>query len=104
MRRLAGKQPTANVPAALHGKTEATVLFNNLSSIPTTTFQCPADDEERAALALELDLAMRERAPAGWKGDETREKQVLNALFPLMSRDRTATQAIFEIIKQQSGY
>src|SRR5205085_12107245 len=32
--RLAKKQPTANVPAALHGKAEAIVLFNNLSSIP----------------------------------------------------------------------
>jgi type I restriction enzyme R subunit len=64
----------------------------------------PADDEERAALALELDLAMREHAPAGWKGDPAREAQVLNALFPLMSRDRTATQAIFEIIKHQDGY
>jgi type I restriction enzyme R subunit len=72
VKRLAGKQPTANVPA-LHGKTEATVLFNNLSSIPATTFQCPADDEERAALALELDLAMREHAPAGWKGDPARD-------------------------------
>jgi len=33
-----------------------------------------------------------------------REKQVLNALFPLMSRDRQATQAIFEIIKNQPNY
>ena len=62
------------------------------------------DDDEKAKLALEIDLAMREQAPAGWKGDETREKQVLNALFPIMSRDRTATQAIFEIIKNQPGY
>lgn len=27
-----------------------------------------------------------------------------DALFPIMSRDRVATQAIFEIIKNQSGY
>ena len=47
---------------------------------------------------------MRERAPAGWKGDETREKQVLNALFPLMGKDKTATQAIFDIIRNQPGY
>ena len=64
----------------------------------------PADDDQKAALALEIDPAMREQAPAGWKGDETREKQVLNALFPLMSRDREATQALFEIIKNQPGY
>ena len=103
VKRLARKQPTAGVPAVLHGKPEAIVLFNNLASIPATTFQCPTDDEEKATLALELDRAMREQAPAGWKGDETREKQVLNALFPLMSRDRAATQAIFEIIKNQAG-
>ena len=44
--------------------------------------------KSKAKLALELDLAMRENAPAGWKGDETREKQVLNALFPILGRDR----------------
>lgn len=102
--RLASKQPTAGVPAVLHGKMEAIVLFNNLASIPATTFKCPVDDGDKATLALEIDVAMREHAPAGWKGDDTREKQVLNALFPIMSRDRTATQAIFEIIKHQGGY
>jgi type I restriction enzyme R subunit len=102
--RLASKQPTAGVPVALHGKSEAIVLFNNLASIPATTFQCPVDEGGKAKLALEIDLAMREKAPAGWKGDDTREKQVLNALFPLMSRDRTATLAVFEIIKNQPGY
>lgn len=104
VRRLGAKQPTAGVPAVLHGKPEAIRLFNNLASIPATTFQCPTDDNQKAELAMQLDGAMRERAPAGWKGDDTREKQVLNAIFPIMSRDRTATQAIFEIIKNQGGY
>jgi type I restriction enzyme, R subunit len=104
VKRLASRQPTAGVPVVLHGKSEAIVLFNNLASIPTTTFQCPVEEGDKAKLALEIDLAMREKAPAGWKGDDTREKQVLNALFPLMSRDRTATQAVFEIIKNQPGY
>jgi type I restriction enzyme R subunit len=45
-----------------------------------------------------------ERAPAGWKGDQAREAQVLNALFPLLDRDRAATLALFEIIKNQPGY
>ena len=104
VKRMARKAPGTGVPAVLHGKAEAIVLFNNLASILTTTFQCPADDDAKAKLALDLDQAMRERAPAGWKGDDTREKQVLNALFPIMERDRTATQAIFEIIKNQPGY
>ncbi len=86
------------------GKPEAIVLFNNLATLPAATFQCPADDDGKAKLALEIDQVMRERAPAGWKGDDIREKQVLNALYPIMARDRTATQAVFEIIKNQPGY
>ena len=35
---------------------------------------------------------------------ETRERQVLNVLFPMLDRDREATQALFEIIKNQPGY
>lgn len=93
-----------NYPHVLHGYPEAVVLYNNLDSIPAAGFKAPANEEEKAKLALDIDLAMREHAPAGWKGDDTREKQVLNALFPIMSLDRTATQAIFDIIKKQPGY
>ena len=102
--RLGRQEPNANIPAALHGRTEAIVLFNNLASIPASTFQCPVEEELKAALALQLDRTIRDRAPAGWKGDDTREKQVLNAIFPIMSRDRQATQAIFDIIKNQDKY
>ncbi len=104
VKRLARKQPDVGVPAVLHGKPEAMVLFRNLPSVPATTFHCPADDDGIAELALKLDLVMREHAPAGWKGDDAREKQVLNALFPLITRDRIATKAIFDIIKNQPGY
>ena len=104
VKRLAAKQPDAGIPSALHGKREATVLFNNLASIAASTFQCPANDDDKAALALRIDLAVRERAPAGWKGDQAREAQVLNALFPILDRDREATLALFEIIKNQPGY
>lgn len=104
VKRLAAKQSDAGIPSALHGKREATVIFNNLASISASTFQCPANDDDKAALALRIDLAVRERAPAGWKGDQAREAQVLNALFPILDRDREATLAVFEIIKNQPGY
>jgi type I restriction enzyme R subunit len=55
-------------------------------------------------LALEIDRVMRERAPAGWKGDQAREAQVLNSLFPLLNRDRDATLSLFELVKNQPGY
>ncbi len=102
--RMAGKVTQGTHPTVLNGHPEAIRLFNNLASIPADTFQCPSDEDEKATLALDIDRTMRERAPAGWKGDEMREKQVLNALFPLMNRDRKATMALFEIIKNQSGY
>jgi type I restriction enzyme, R subunit len=103
VRRMAEKGK-GNHPDELDSHPGAIVLFNNLANIPATTFQCPTDESAKAKIALELDRAMRELAPAGWKGDDTREKQVLNALFPIMGRDRDATRAIFEIIKQQRGY
>jgi type I restriction enzyme R subunit len=88
----------------LHGNAEATVLYNNLPSIPASTFRYPTPEEALAAFALKLDRAVRESAPAGWKGDQAREAPVKNALYPLLDRDRIATQAVFEIVKNQPGY
>ncbi len=104
VKRLAGKAGAVGHPPVLNGHPEAVRVYNNLASIPSDSFVCPTDDDGRAALALEIDRAMREKAPAGWKGDDAREAQVLNALFPLLGRDRTATSAVFEIIKNQPGY
>ncbi len=102
--KLAGKKPEDGVPASLHGNAEATVLYNNLDSIAATSFCYPSADEDRAVLALKLDWVVRERAPAGWKGDETRERTVQNAIYPLLDKDRQATEALFDIIKSQPGY
>ena len=98
------RMPCGDYPAVLHGHPEAIVLFRNLPDIQGTAFQCPGSEDERAALALKLDQAMREKAPAGWKGDEVKERIVRDTIFPIMSRDRQATPAIFEIIKNQPGY
>jgi type I restriction enzyme R subunit len=112
VKRLAAKQPEAGVPAVLHGKREATVIYNNLPRILAAGRAEVAEVAEPRAdygdslvrLALEIDRVMRERAPAGWKGDQAREAQVLNALFPLLDRNREATLALFELIKNQPGY
>jgi len=94
VKRLAAKQPEAGVPAALHGKREATVIYNNLPRIlaarraEVAVAAEPRSDygDSLVRLALQIDRVMRERAPAGWKGDQAREAQVLNALFPLLDR------------------
>jgi type I restriction enzyme R subunit len=113
VRRMAGKHGANDIPTALRGNQEATVIFNNLSDFFDANHQWPEEahepsaqeeDDPRVRLALKIDQTVREHAPAGWRGDEIREKQVKNALFPLMNRDRDATLAIFEVIKHQAGY
>lgn len=111
VRRCAQGHSDAGIPVILRGNREATVLFNNLGRILSSQSNVheireprPDEVQKQAELALVLDRAMRESAPAGWKGDSAREAQVLNAIFPLMNRDRTATKAIFDIIKNQPGY
>ena len=111
-KRLAAKQPDQDAPAALHGRREATVIYNNLPRILAAGRASAAQvaepraeyGDERLRLALEIDGVIRERAPAGWRGDQAREAQVKNALFPLLNRDRDATLALFELVKSQPGY
>ena len=98
------KKDGSQYPEELKGRPGAIAIFNNLVDASSGTFQCPESDAERAQLALAIDKAVRERAPSGWKGDSARESEVLNALFPLLNRDRDATMAIFDIIKAQSDY
>lgn len=104
VRQLADRGRVEGVPTVLHGNAEATVLFNNLPTVPARTFQYPTPEEALAAFALRLDRAIREQAPAGWRGDQAREAKVKNALYPLLARDREATAAVFEIVKNQPGY
>ena len=112
MKQLASKQSEAALPAALEGKREATVIYNNLPRILAAgspegdgLAESLADYEARyLSLALEIDRVMLEKAPAGWKGDQAREAQVLNALHPLLGRKREATLALFELVKNQPGY
>lgn len=110
-KKMAEGHDTDFVPAELVDRREAMVIYNNLPDIFAASRAAdkvrdpsPDDDEARLVMTLEIDRAMREQAPAGWRGDPARESQVLNALFPIMERDRQATMAVFELIKQQVGY
>jgi type I restriction enzyme R subunit len=111
VKKMAKNQNNTSVPSKLQGKTEAIIIYNNLPDIlsnASSPFLAAEPQEEYGDklihLALEIDRAMREMAPAGWRGDDTREKQVLNALFPIMQRDRAATTALFELLKNMKGY
>jgi type I restriction enzyme R subunit len=112
VRRLAAKESEEGIPAELHGRREATVIYNNLPRILAAgrmaadyvTEDRPEFGDERLTLALDIDRAMRTEAPAGWRGDQAREAQVVNALFRLLGRNREATLALFDLIRNQPGY
>ena len=111
VKKMAQGHDSQDVPPQLAGKPEAMVIYHNLPNIlDNEQVSSLAADEAgdymapNVALALKIDRAMREEAPAGWRGDPARESQVLNALFPIMDRDREATKAVFELIKNQAGY
>ncbi len=113
VKQLVLKQPLDDIPVELRGKHEAIAVYNNLPNIlalgnadtaESAAEEAPEYRAELVRLTLAIDHAMREHAPAGWKGDQAKEAQVLNALFPLMNRNREATLALFELIKNQPGY
>ncbi|SDG01766.1 type I restriction endonuclease subunit R [Chitinophaga filiformis] len=111
VKKMAQGQDTDDVPENLRGKPESIVIYNNLPNILSTNGVSNQDakkqtvhDDKLIQLALEIDRVMRESAPAGWRGDDIREKQVLNALFPVLNRDRGATKALFDLLKNMNGY
>lgn len=111
VRRLATRPHGDSIPAELHGRAEAVAIYNNLPTIlidngyATEVRESQQSWEEwLVQLTLEIDRTVREQAPAGWKGDPAREAQVLNALYPVLRRNRAVTRAVFEIVKNQPAY
>ena len=98
------KNYSSEIPEELNGNAEAIVIYNNLSSLNKINFNVPENDGDKAKLAKKIDLIIKENAPSGWRGDQARESQILNAIFPILDKDRESTQALFEIIKNQAGY
>lgn len=65
-------------------------LFNNLGR-----------DE---ALALNIDAAIRNTRPDGWRGIQARENVIKAALWSLMGNDVAEVERVFLIVKQQPEY
>jgi type I restriction enzyme R subunit len=110
VKKLAKGKGEHDVPAELHGNREATALYNNLPSVlaagaaVVTGEPLPDLGDARLALAMKLDQVIRSQAPAGWKGDEVKERVVQNLIHNTLGKNPQATLAMFDIIKNQSGY
>ena len=84
VKQMARKDTVAGVPAVLHGKPEAIVIYNNLPQILTAARAGAHWENEpltdyggdgHVELALKIDRVMREQAPAGWKGDRRKKRK-----------------------------
>lgn len=112
-KKIKEKQNDSEEPAILRGNAGALVIYRNLPDIMSNDAQSgdsvvkePEADysDPMASLALEIDRLMRAEAPAGWRGDEAKERIVQNILYPLTDRDREATLKLFDLLKNQPGY
>jgi type I restriction enzyme R subunit len=112
VKKLFEKQSDSEEPIALRGNANALAIYRNLPDIlpdnvpPENVAQESAVDygDRVAMLALKIDRAMHEQAPAGWRGDEAKERAVQNFLHPLTGRNSRATLKLFELLKNQPGY
>jgi type I restriction enzyme R subunit len=111
VKKLAQGVPGAGLPPALQNNREAAVLYNNLSRIlqPDNTGLMAAEPtpeygDERLQMALRLDAAIKANAPSGFRGDEVKERIVLNTIHKTLGKTREATLAVFDIVKNQPGY
>lgn len=109
--KLATGNKEDQVPERLQGRSEAIIIYNNLPDILSKGESVgmahdggSSMEELCESLALQIEKAMREKAPRSWKGDSEREKEVLNALFPIMSRNRESTMALFDLVKNMKGF
>lgn len=113
VKKLHEKQHDSDEPAILRGNANALVIYHNLPDIISADAlpedcvvqESQADyDDPLAFLALRVDRLMRDEAPAGWRGDEAKERIVQNFLHPLTGRNREATFKLFDLLKNQPGY
>lgn len=103
-RVAAGDAGEGDTPEAVKKSPFTVAVFNNLASLPGKSFVCPAEPEEKAALALKITEVMDKKAPGKWRGVESRERTILGELYPLLNEDEKATRALFEIIKAGPFY
>lgn len=109
VKRLMKDEVDDEVPVLLLGKPEAITIFKNFPIIFSHQAAQAAEEdaaklEKRAKLAFDIDLIIREKARVDWKSDETRMKELGNALFTLMAGDREAIRKLLDIAKNQPAY
>lgn len=107
IKKIGNKDAQHDVPKVLNGNKNAAVIYRNLSDLIIENINIFNNSNENhlkkndilAKLSIDIDVVMREQAPSGWRGDDAREAQVLNFLFPLLNRNRADTHRVFEFLK-----
>ncbi len=110
IRKMTQGRNTDKVPEELQGNREAILIYSLLPQILAPAASAVVAQPEvpygndMVHLAIAIDAAMRTEAPAGWRGDDTWETQVKNVLFRRLNKDRAATQALFNKLKEMTIY
>ena len=85
-------------------------IFNNLrlpqddvGKVAEQPPESPEGVQERVALALAIDQAVKQARPDGWRENLVKERVVKNAIKKVLN-DAAEAERIFQIIKQQREY
>ncbi len=82
-------------------------LYNNLKSVGDRLKEQPAEyrvsGDAALNVALQIDAAVRQVRPDGWRGVEPRERVIKQALFNIL-KDFDEVERIFAIIQAQKEY
>ena len=109
--RLVEAGHTDDTPAQLKASPALRALYSNLkddlsgaSGVAESRGVYMVDGDPVLKLALDIDETVRRTRPDGWRGIQTRENVIKQALLPLLGNDVDEVERIFLIIKQQNEY
>ena len=84
-------------PKLLRNPNKPVILYTD----PEATY--PASDDSTLKLALEIDAAVKRVRPDGWRGIQSREKVIKQALYEILQVE-AEVERIFLIVKAQGEY
>jgi type I restriction enzyme R subunit len=96
-------------PAILKKSPAVRALYNNLSGdrdqlLAAPSFRLEGKPDPTLQLAQDLDQTVRRVKRNGFRGNQAKENEIKEAIYPLLGDSVEEVERIFEIIKQQEEY
>jgi len=98
---------TEDTPDALKKSKALAAIYTNLQPFAAgqaAEGKAPYSQDELLVLAQQIDTTVREVKKADFRGNQIKEREIMQALLPHLDNDVELVSDLFEIIKQQAEY